>query len=69
MNHDKHFQDQRCSADVSFTNPVLPFNILLAGSIGDGRNWKNCTLPTHQKWNLPGPHKDWWWSSFGLDKF
>ena len=54
MNHDKHFQDQRCSADVSFTNPVLPFNILrlpeVLAMIGIGKtalyeHIKNGTFP------------------------
>jgi len=26
--HDKHFQDQRCSADIRFTNSIPPFKIL-----------------------------------------
>jgi predicted DNA-binding transcriptional regulator AlpA len=31
--NDKHIQDQRCSADIRFTNPILPIRMLTMAQV------------------------------------
>jgi prophage regulatory protein len=33
--HDKHFQDQRSTADIRFTNPILPIRMLTMAQVED----------------------------------